>query len=100
MSKQAVKQTEIKGAGASRDSVGWGFWLLAFAVFYGPAWYLGYRSVYESERDGLVPWVIALTLAAIGAGLMSFAVNTGLRWRAKTAKKQARHDKRKQAANK
>jgi len=97
MAKQTVKKDEPKGAAASRDSVGWGFWLTCFAVLYGPAWYLGYRSVYESDRDGFVPWVIALTLAAIGAGLLSMILNRTLRSRAESAKKQARHDKKKQA---
>ena len=100
MAKQTPKKNEAQGPGASRNSVGWGFWLIVLAVLYGPAWYLGYRSVYESDRDGFVPWVIALTLAAVGAGLLSFAVNNALRSRAESAKKQARHDKKKQAAKK
>lgn len=100
MAKHAAKQNEVKGLTASRDAVGWGFWLIACAALYGPAWYLAYQSVYESDRDGFVPWVIALTLAAVGAGLLSFAVNTTLRKRAVSAKRQARHDKKKQAAKK
>ncbi len=98
MSKQAPKKSETKRAGLSRDPVGWGFWLSTLAALYGPAWYLAYKSVYETYRDSFVPWVIALTLAAVGAGLLSFAVNTTLRLRAGAAKKQARHDKEKQAA--
>jgi hypothetical protein len=79
----------------SLDAVGWGFWLVTFAVLYAPAWFLSRRIVFASEREGLVPWVMAFTFAAIGAGLLSFAVNAVLRRRAETAKRQARHEKKK-----
>lgn len=81
-----------------RDSVGWGFWLFCFAVFYGPSWYVSHRSVYESDRGGFVPYVIAFALAAFGAGVLSYVVNLYYRIRIDNEKKAARKSK-KQAHN-
>lgn len=85
-------------APARRDSVGWGFWLFCFAVLYGPSWYVSHRSVYESDREGFVPYVIAFALAAFGAGVLSYVVNLYYRIRADNEKKAARKSK-KQAHN-
>jgi hypothetical protein len=77
-----------------RDSVGWTFWLVTFGVLVGPCWYLAYRSVYESEKEGFVPYVLAGALAALGAGLLSFSVNLYYRVRAENEKKAARKSKK------
>ena len=95
MAKYPPKHARAESAPVVRGYVGWRFWLITFFLLYGPAWYLGYRSIYESERDGFVPWVIALTLAAVCAGLLSLAANYVLRRRAEVAKKQARILKKK-----
>lgn len=83
---------------ARRESVGWGFWLICFAVLYGPSWFVSHRNVYESDREGFVPYVIAFALAAFGAGVLSYVVNLYYRIRADNEKKAARKNK-KQAHN-
>jgi hypothetical protein len=88
MAKKAAKHPAAAKPAAWRDSVGWGFWLICFAALYGPSWFLAYRFAVDSEKTGLVPWVTAFALAAVGAGLLSFAVNYSLRSRAEAAKKK------------
>ncbi len=95
MAKNTAKQGLKPASSSSNFVAGWGFWLIAFAVLYGPAWYLGRESVFETERNSFVPWVIALTLAAVGAGLLSFAVNYVMGIRAESVRKQARQKKKK-----
>ncbi len=72
------------------DSVGWGFWLICFVLLYGPCWYLGYHYSYDDRRNGLLPWAVGFTLAAFGAGLLSFAVNYVLQTWQERARKRAR----------
>lgn len=86
--------TPQAAAPATRDSVGWGFWLGCFAVLYGPAWFVSHRSVYESERGGFVPYMLAFALAAVGAGVLSYAVNLYYRIHMNNEKKAARKNKK------
>ena len=75
------------------EAVGWGFWLICFAVLYGPCWYLGYRYSYSAQRGGLFPWVVGFALAAIGAGLLSVAVNYALHKRIELERRRVRKRK-------
>jgi len=90
--------TPITAPPARRESVGWGFWLVCFAVFYVPALFVSRQSVYESDRETFVPYVIAFALAALGAGVLSYIVNLYYRMRTDADKKAARKNK-KQAHN-
>lgn len=75
------------------ESVGWGFWLVCFVVFYGPGWYVVYRYAYEDRQVGIFPWVGAFVLAALGAGFLSFLVNFALQKRVEMARKKFRKAK-------
>jgi hypothetical protein len=88
MAKKASKHPAAARPAVPRNSAGWGFWLICFAALYGPSWFLAYRSTVEREKTGFVPWVTAFALAAVGAGLLSFAANYALRSRAEAAKKK------------
>lgn len=81
-------------ASARRDSVGWTFWLVTFAILAVPCWFFSYQSVYESDKDGFIPYVMAGALAALGAGLLSYAVNLYYRVRTESEKKAARKGKK------
>ena len=72
------------------ESVGWGFWLICFVVFYGPATYVGFYYSYEDMRAGMLPWVIGFALAAVAAGLLSTAVNYILQKRVEILRKKAK----------
>ncbi len=88
------KPSPAPQAPVRRDSAGWGFWLGSFAVLYVPSWFLSHRSVYESDRDGFVPYVLAFALAAVGAGVLSYVVNLYYRIRIDSEKKLARKNKK------
>ena len=96
MAKKAAKQkaAPAKPSGP-REFVGWGFWLVCFALLSGPCWFLSYRMTVESERNGVAPWMTTIALAALGAGLLSFTANYALRARAASIA-----SKKKQAARK
>ena len=85
MAKKSIRHRTARPAG--RDSAGWGFWLIAFAVLYAPSWYLAYQFTVDYEKKGRVPWMTAFALAALGAGLLSVTVNYTLRARAAAKKK-------------
>lgn len=72
------------------EAVGWGFWLICFAILYGPMTYLGYEASYEDMRAGMLPWVIGFSLAAVGAGFISVGVNYALQKRIEILRKKAK----------
>lgn len=59
----------------SRAMRGWGFWLIYFSLLLGPCWYLGDTYRLNDRTDALLPWAIGLPLAALGACVLSLAVN-------------------------
>ena len=69
------KSTENLPTKKGIEAVGWGFWLICFAIFFGPSLYLGYTISYDDRKGGVLPWVIGFSLAAFAAGLLSFMVN-------------------------
>ncbi len=69
---------------------GWGFWLFVFAVLYVPSWFWLSRNAYNDTKTGIFPWTGALVLAALGAGIVTWAVNTALRWWSRRAQRAAR----------
>ena len=94
--KTPNKKNEPAPAAATtrREYVGWPFWFVSFAILAGPFWYFSRQSVYESDRDGFIPYVMAGALAALGAGVLSYAVNLYYRVRAENEKKVARKGKK------
>ena len=93
-----VKKTRKKGGKKSEkkkgiEAVGWGFWLICFAIFFGPSLYLGYTISYDDRKGGVLPWVIGFSLAALGAGLLSFMVNFIIQKRIESRRKRARKSK-------
>ncbi len=98
MAKKAAKQKAAPAkTSGPREFVGWGFWLLCFAVLSGPCWFAAYRMTIESERNGIAPWITAFALSALGAGLLSFTVNYALRARAAAASTKQKHAARKKS---
>lgn len=85
-----TKKRKKKSKHGRFESVGWGFWLICFAVLYGPMTYVGYIYSVEDRRTGLLPWVIGFTLAAFEAGVLSMAVNYGLQKRIELLRKKAK----------
>ena len=73
--QQKRKSTEKLVMKKGIEGVGWGFWLICFAIFFGPSLYLGYTISYDDRKGGVLPWVIGFSLAAFAAGLLSFMVN-------------------------
>ena len=87
--KSPQKATEKRGI----EAVGWGFWLICFAVLYGPGWYIGYTFSYDDRKSGILPWVIGFSLAAFGAGLISLVLNYIVQKRNESRRKSARKSK-------
>ena len=87
--KSEEKSEEKKGI----EAVGWGFWLICFAVLFGPCYYLGYTISYSARKGGVLPWVIGFSLAAFGAGLLSFVLNFIVQKRIESRRKRGRKTK-------
>lgn len=77
------------------EAVGWIFWLICFLALLVPCLYFSWQNAFESVSL-IVPLSLGSATAAIGAGLVSWAVNTALQNR---ARKRRRTD-RKQANKK
>lgn len=57
------------------DAAGWVFWLVLFAVLLAPSMFLGKAVVYEDTA--VSTWIgFGIVIAAIGAGIISWAVNS------------------------
>jgi len=57
------------------DAAGWVFWLIVFIVLAGPCVYGAWHVVYP-DTPRPVPVVTGMVLAAVGAGVVSWAVNS------------------------
>lgn len=75
------KKTKQGDSPQEPSYVGWGFWLIAFAVLAGPCVYAFYLIAYEDRRGTLLPWVLGGSAAALIAGVLSSLVNTLLDWK-------------------
>jgi len=78
------------------DAVGWIFWLIVFAVLLGPGIWVSWKVVYRSVSP-LYPVGMGAVSAALGSGLVSWAVNAVIQTRQKkrriAEKKKARRKK-------
>jgi len=77
------------------DAAGWRFWLLVFLLSLGPYMYGSWQLVYD-DASRLIPISMGGVLAAVSAGIVSWAVNSVIQ---KRVKKQ-RHARRKKAKKK
>lgn len=77
MGKAASKKASKKST-KRLDSVGWVFWLICFLPAYPVGYYLSYQAAYEDQKTGLLPWVLGFVLAALGAGIVTWVVNSVL----------------------
>lgn len=94
MSKKGPKKNGKKtGKKKGIEAVGWGFWLICFAVLFGPGTYLGYTISYSDRKGGVLPWVIGFSLAAVGAGLLSLMLNFIVQKRIELRRKRGRKTK-------
>lgn len=87
--RQPATKEEKKGI----EAVGWGFWLICFALLLGPCWYLGYIYSVDDRKDSLLPPVIGFALAAVGAGLLSLVANFAVQKRLEIRQKRVRKGK-------
>ncbi len=71
------------------DYVGWKFWFVVFTLIAIPAIYASFQVVREGTTF-LVPVAMGGITAAIGAGLVSWALNSALQYRAKRRQLAAR----------
>lgn len=72
------------------ESVGWQFWMVWFVLFYPPVTYLAWQTAYNDMKTTILPWILGFLGAALGAGLVSWAVNTVLQRRVEKARKEQR----------
>jgi hypothetical protein len=64
------------------DAAGWAFWVILFLVLIGPCIYLGKIVCYDDTSPTV--WVgFGIVFSAIGAGLISWAVNSVVQRRRK-----------------
>ena len=77
------------------DAAGWLFWLIVFIVLVGPCIYGTWKVVY-STAPRTVPIIVGLVLAAVGAGVVSWAVNAVIQHRQKKQRIARRKKVRKQ----
>ncbi len=77
------------------DAAGWLFWLIIFVVLTGPYIFATWKMVYK-ETSLRVPIVTGIVFAAIGAGLISWAVNAVLQRKQKRQRIERRKKARKQ----
>lgn len=87
--RQSAANADKKGI----EAVGWGFWLICFALLLGPCWYLGYIYSVDDRKDSLLPPVIGFALAAVGAGLLSVVANFAVQKRLEIRQKRVRKGK-------
>jgi hypothetical protein len=64
------------------DAAGWLFWIIVFAILVGPAIYGSFKIVYD-RTSRLIPFAMGVVGAAIGAGVVSWAVNAVVQRRRK-----------------
>lgn len=62
------------------DAAGWLFWTLVFAVLAGPGMYLAFKFT-DKGSFILLRLGAGAMIAAVGAGVISWAVNTVLQYR-------------------
>lgn len=84
-----------KSAWWNIDAAGWVFWLIVFVLLSGPGIYAAWRIVYP-ETSRLVPIVVGMILAAVGAGVVSWAVNAVIQRQHKKLRIARRKKARKQ----
>lgn len=76
------------------DTAGWTFWFVVFLVLVGPSWYVFWLIRYtRSHWSSTV--ILAIVAAAVGAGLISWAVNTLIQYRQKRQRTLQRKKARK-----
>jgi len=93
MAKKGKKAPKTAPKKQGLESVGWGFWLICFAVLLGPCWYIGYDYSYNNMKAGLFPWVVGFSMAAFGAGILSLVVNYLLQKRIELRVKKLKKNK-------
>lgn len=62
------------------DAAGWGFWGIVFAVLLGPSIWGAWHMMYQAQRSAVAVGA-GLVVAALGAGVISWAVNAVLQRR-------------------
>ena len=77
------------------DTAGWLFWLFIFLLLLWPGIFLASKIIY-AIYGRWYPIVMGAVLAAVGAGVVSWAVNSVLQRRQKKLRSQARKKARKQ----
>jgi len=76
------------------DSVGWLFFAVWFVLLVGPCIY-GLSQIVTEGTSALVPFAVGPVFAAVAAGLIAWAVNSVLQFRAKRRRIAARKKVRK-----
>lgn len=79
----------VKKSSLKLEGVGWKFWSASFLVLLGPSLYLGWLIRYE-DVSSLVPGLVGIMVAALGAGVVSWIVNSALHSRHARARKAER----------
>jgi len=67
------------------DAAGWGFYLITLAILAAPAIYGCFQIVTKTTKWPM-PVIMGLFVASMGAGFITWAVNTTLQWMHKRAK--------------
>jgi hypothetical protein len=77
------------------DTAGWLFWIIVLVILAGPCIWAARLFIYETSSI-LYRIGAGLVLAAVGAGVVSWAVNAVLQWRQKKQRIARRKKAKKQ----
>jgi putative effector of murein hydrolase LrgA (UPF0299 family) len=76
------------------DAAGWPFWLVVFVILLIPSM-IGMYAIRREDASWLGPIGMGVFAAALGAGIISWAVNAVIQRRARKRQEQARKQARK-----
>ena len=94
MAKTKGKNKKKKKSSFEFDAAGWPFWTVLFVLLVGPGIY-GSLQLVRSGANPMLPVGMGVVSAAIGAGVVSWAVNSVIQWRRKKKRLAERKKARK-----
>lgn len=80
MAKKAKKGKKAKQEQQETYGVGWVFFVVCFVILVAPSVYLAWVFTMEDKQGGLFPYVVGFVIAGLGAGVLSWAVNSVWYW--------------------
>ena len=78
--KKAKRARKAKQEQVEISGVGWVFFVVCFVLLVVPSVILVWVYSYEDKRGSLFPYIVGFVIAALGAGVFSWAVNSVWYW--------------------